>query len=187
MSEEKFERIVEFEPAFDKRSSDPKKNYGIHGLQIRMVLKGVKGAVQFLIYTNWQLPHVTEEAMPRAAYADDLAMELRCFWTPMAADLGYHSKFPMYEGQEPMGSVHVKTSVDESKEGLERFQVERTPTGTFTACPYLDGAPCYYDGSGLHAEKVFQILLEKGGDAVWEYMVECYHKQFDQLAVGERA
>jgi hypothetical protein len=98
----------------------------------------------------------------------------------MAADLGYHSRVPMYEGQEPMGSTNYKFDIDESKEGLERFQSTQTATGTFTPCQYLDGAPCYYDGSGLHAEKVLQMLVEEGGEAVWAYMEACYHEQFDK-------
>lgn len=42
------ERIVEFTPAFDKRSSDPSKDYGIHGVDMRMVLKGENAATQFV-------------------------------------------------------------------------------------------------------------------------------------------
>lgn len=38
------ERITKFYPAFDKRSSIPGKNYGIHGVELRMILKGNKGA-----------------------------------------------------------------------------------------------------------------------------------------------
>jgi hypothetical protein len=182
-----FERIVEFNPAFDKRDSDPKKDHGIHGVEMRWILKGAKGAVQFLVFTNWQLPHITQEGVERMKHARDVAMELRCFWMPMAADLGYHSKFPMYEGQEPMGSVDTKIAIDPAKEGFERFDMSRTPTGTFTPCPYLDGAPCYYDGSGLHAETVLRMLIEKGGEAVWQYMEQCYHSQFDNLQIGAPA
>ena len=43
-----FEKIVHAEPAFDKRNGDPKKNYGIHGVNLRFVLKSKLGAVQFL-------------------------------------------------------------------------------------------------------------------------------------------
>jgi hypothetical protein len=171
------ERIVQFEPAYDKRSPDPEKNYGIRGVMMRMVLKGPEGAVQFLVYTNWQLPHITKEAIKRAKKATDLDLELKCFWQPMAADLGYHSKTPMYEGQEPMGSSTMKIEEDVTKEGLERFQFDKQPTGTFTPCEFTDG-PCYYDGSGLHAERVFDILVSKGGEAVWKYMEECYYSQF---------
>jgi hypothetical protein len=183
MKDESLERIVEFEAAWDHRE----KGGGIHGVEMRWILKGTKGAVQFLVFTNWQLPEVTEEFTKRASRAGDIAMELRCFWMPMAADLGYHSKFPMYEGQEPMGSVDLKVRINTAKEGIERFESSRTPTGTFTPCPYLDGAPCYYDGSGLHAETVLAMLIEKGGEAVWEYMADCYHEQFDNLRVGESA
>lgn len=188
---EKFERITEWEPAFDKRDPDPKKNYGIHGVAVRWVLKGEKGAVQFLVYTQWMLPHVIKEQMRRfrlrAALShskEDFEGELHTFWQPMAVDLGYHSKFPMYENQEPMGSVDYKISEDQSKEGIERFTSTRTATGTFTPCPYLDGSPCYYDGSGLHAQKVLALLIEKGGEAVWKYMEECYHSHFDEVEVS---
>src|SRR5690554_1678397 len=55
------EQLVTFEPAWDKRDPNPAKNYGVHGVELRMVLKGEKGAVQFVLYTGWQLPHVTKE------------------------------------------------------------------------------------------------------------------------------
>jgi hypothetical protein len=181
MTERKLERIVEFEPAFDKRNVDPEKNFGIHGVEMRWVLKGERGAVQFLVYTNWQLPHVTQESINRLGFARDFGMEMRCFWLPMAADLGYHSKFPLYEGQEPMGAVDRKFHTDDLKEGLDRFQISATATGTFTPCPYLDGAPCYYDGSGLNAERVLKMLIEKGGEAVWREMEECYLATFEKV------
>jgi hypothetical protein len=171
------ERIVQFEPAYDKRNPDPKKNYGISGVTMRMVLKGPAGAVQFLVYTHWNLPHVMREAAERAKRSPDLALELECFWKPLPADLGYHSKTPMFEGQEVMGASTMKIKEDVTKEGLERFQFDKKPTGTFTHCEFTDG-PCYYDGSGLHAQKVFDLLVAKGGEAVWEYLEKCYYDQF---------
>src|SRR5215467_3220628 len=100
-TEMQLERIVTFEPAYDKRHPDPKKNYGIHGVTLRMVLKGPEGAVQFVLYTNWQLPHVTKEWEDRPDSPQTL-------WKPLPADLGYHSPKPMYEGQRPMGATNVK-------------------------------------------------------------------------------
>ena len=143
---DKLERITHISAAFDKRDPDPKKNYGIHGCELRMVLKGGRGAVQFLIYTNWQLPNVQKEMIekhPRTADAE-------LFFAPMAADVGYHSLKPQYEGQK---------SIIES-------------------CEYLNGKPCYYDGSGLRAEEWFKILVEKGSDVIWEMMEEEYHDLF---------
>lgn len=91
------ERIVDISPAFDKRDSDPKKNYGVHGCNLKMVLKGPLGAVQFVLYTNWHLPHVEKEL---DAKLDSQFPHLSCH--PIPADLGYHSPVALYESQEPI-------------------------------------------------------------------------------------
>jgi len=142
------ERIVSFEPAFDKRSADPSKNYGIHGVSMKMVLKGPLGAIQFVVFTNWQLPHVQEEMD-----AKPLGDMPYLFHKPMAADVGYHSPVPQYDGQDLIRE----------------------------SCEYLDGKPCYYDGSGLMAEEVFKILLEKGSDGVWEDLERRYRETFEAV------
>lgn len=87
------EKIIQFTPAFDKRDPDPDKNYGIHGMNLRFVLKGDKGATQFIVYTNWHLPHVQKELEDKGTV---------CLIAPMPADVGYHSPIPQYEGQEPI-------------------------------------------------------------------------------------
>ena len=140
------EKIIQFEPAYDKRHSNPKKNYGIHGVNIRFLLKGERGATQFLIFTNWQLPHVQKELRV------DMRPDKYFIFEPMAADLGYHSPVPIYEGQSSLG-----------------------------ACPVLDGKDCYYDGSGLNAEPVYKILLEKGHEGVWKELEEYYVLTFGEL------
>ena len=142
-----FEKIVECTPAWDKRHKDPRKNCGIHGVNLRMILKGDKGAVQFVLCTNWQLPHVTEEILNIPKDKTNIKMR----FLPLPADLGYHSPEPMYEGQELMTE----------------------------SCPYLDGKPCYYDGSGLNAEPIYVTLLEKGSDGVWQELERYYSELFD--------
>lgn len=90
-----FERIVEFTAAYDKRDPDPAKNYGVHGVEMRLVLKGPKGAVHFLLFTNWHLPHV-------AAAFEDKPFLL----APTPADVGYHSPVPLREWQtEPVAET----------------------------------------------------------------------------------
>lgn len=139
-----FERIIQLRPAYDKRDSDPSKNYGVHGVDLLFVLKGSKGAVQFLLYTNWHLSRVEEEFMNKySSYGQ--------FWKPMPADLGYHSLKPLYEGQ---------ISYDD--------------------CLWLDGKPCYYDGSGLNAERIWKVLLEEGSDGVWRELEEYYKSVFSE-------
>lgn len=140
-------RIVRLYPAFDKRNPSPKKNYGIHGVDLLMMLKGEKGVVQFKVFTNWQLPHVTEEQLNKSVFDK---MDIRCSFMPMPADVGYHSYTPMYEGQEPVTN----------------------------SCEYLEGKPCYYDGSGLHAEEVFRAMLKEGDEGVWRELRDYYNMIF---------
>ena len=87
-----FERIIEIYPPFDKRNADPKKNYGIHGMELRFVLKGELGATHFVYYTCQHLPHVAEELWRNNKDKD---------WNPfkgMGVDIGYHSKIPTCDG-----------------------------------------------------------------------------------------
>lgn len=145
---ERLERIVEISPAWDKRNRNPAKNYGIGDVNMRFVLKGERGAVQFLLATNWHLPHNQREldasnAIPRDPHY---------FCRPRPYDLGYHSPTPCYEGQD---------CIDD-------------------ACEYLDGKPCYYDGSTQNAEKPYEILLTEGGDGLWKYLEEYYNRIFDE-------
>ena len=138
------EKTIQFSPAYDKRDSDPNKNYGIHGVTLRFVYKGEKGATQFVLYTNWQLPHVTEEQRKR------MSSDKYFLFEPLPADLGYHSPVPQYEGQ----------------------------TCLQDECEYLDGKPCYYDGSALQADRVFVRLLEEGDEGVWKELAEYYESMF---------
>ena len=141
-----FHQSVTFKPAYDRRNSDPKKNYGIHGVEIRFVLKGDKGAVQFLLYTNWHLPHVQEELDTKI---DNKYPHFSCH--PLPADLGYHSPTPRYEEQVKMDN-----------------------------CDLLEQGYCYYDGSGLNAESVYQQLLTEGDTGVWTKLEEFYKEIFEE-------
>jgi hypothetical protein len=119
-----------------------------------MILKGDKGATQFVLYTNWQLPHVTKELDDRLlneARQGKLSQYSLYSSHPVPADLGYHSLVPMYDGQ-----------------GICRGN-----------CEYLDGNPCYYDGSGLNAERIYEVLLKEGSDGVWRELEDYYNKLFE--------
>ena len=170
------ERITQFSPAWDRSDPDPKKNQGIHSVELRMVLKGELGAVQFLLYTGWYLKKNQEHL--KKTLPDRLSDMY-----PLPADLGYHSPKPMYEGHEAMGSSSFdwdnKEEVGTPDNPLQLPLLK--PTGTFTPCEYLDGKPCYYDGSGLNAERVYGVLLEKGSDGVWKELEEYYVSTFGEL------
>jgi uncharacterized protein (TIGR02996 family) len=147
----RFERRTVFEPAYDHRNQP---GGGTHGVQLRMVLIGPVGAVQFLAYLPWNLP-AAQDALDRqtvaaiAAGGGDALTILRILYRPMAADLGYHARVPQYDGQAAI------------KDG----------------CEYL-GGPCYYDGSGLNAEVVLNVLITKGSEGVWDYLDKYYHATF---------
>lgn len=127
--------------------------HGRHGAEMRMVVKGEHGAIQFVVYTNWHAKptydHLVAAHDPANAFGYGPGWSARLVFGPMAADLGYHKRTEEWEGQ-------LRTD----------------------DCPYLDGDPCYYDGSGLWAEEVFETLVTKGSDAVWnrleaEYATRC--------------
>ena len=68
---------------------------------------------------------------------------------PSGYDLGYHSKEPMYEGHSAMKSD----------------------------CE-LTGGECYYDGSGLAANRVVEGFLAGGTDWLWKKLEQYYNHRF---------
>lgn len=141
-SDNEFEYLIEFNEAWDRTHKEPEKNFGIQGVEIRFVLIGEDGAVQFLLYTHWTLDMVVSDGM--GPVPNTLGM------APMPADLGYHSRKPMYEGHKSMDD-----------------------------CIYLNGDDCYYDGSGLNATGIWNILVTKGSDGVWKALRDYYRETFD--------
>lgn len=89
-----FERIVEFEPAYHKVHEDPKKDFGVGGVRIRFVLRGPKGAIDFMIGTGWHLPE-TWDWWAKTGRLPIPESILR----PKAWEIGFHAKKPQYEGQ----------------------------------------------------------------------------------------
>ena len=143
-----FKRVFEFHEAWDKRSTDPKKDYGIHCAEMRFYLHGEKGAIQFILHTNWMLKQNRNNDISQQEI-----YPFKYWRKPLPVDLGYHSYTPQYEGQ----TILMK-------------------------CPILDGKPCYYDGSGLAANDVFEALIEEGLDGVWAALENRYQVQFENGA-----
>jgi hypothetical protein len=143
-------REVRFEPGYDHRAEDASKpagkRRGCHGLNIRFLLHGAMGCVQFCMYTDWLPSHVDHGAQfgPRVDRKLDHYGLRNLDLFPMAADLGHHWRAPLYEGEwQP------------------------------TECEFL-GHPCYYDGSGLNAEPVMAALFIEGDAGVWRHLEEYY-------------
>lgn len=151
-----FERRVEFRAAFDKRDPDPTKDYGIHGVEIRFLLIGPRGATQFVLYTNWQLPHVTKETMAQTILRRFDEIDLKVRFLPLPADFGYHAYEPQYDGHTRMDTCDVLTIAE---------------------------GGCYYDGSSLAADDVYQRLLREGDAGVWAALEEAYAERFASAEV----
>lgn len=75
---------------------------------------------------------------------------------PFPYDLGWHSNTPQTDGQ-----IGLKD------------------------CFLVDGDCCYYHGSSLQSVDAFNILLEKGTDAVFEYLKKCYIEEFENISHKE--
>lgn len=85
---ETYQRITKWTRGYDKRS----EGYSCHGVEVRFIVIGAKGAVQFVLYTNWMPSHMRHQG-------SRLDRVQRCLAEPMPCDLGYHSPTPMYEDQ----------------------------------------------------------------------------------------
>jgi len=167
------QRKISWEPAYDKRHADPQKNYGVHGLTMRFLVSGKLGTVQFLLYTNWLLASTRKDF-------DQFEKVSRFLLDPLPADIGYHSRVPRYEGQNPMFRTKIKRKApkeivfDDEVVSLPDFELDREFLPE--PCIYLNGDPCFYDGSSLNAVRYFDILVEKGDEALWLALEDYYSR-----------
>lgn len=81
-------RALDMYPAYDKRSPEPSKNYGIHGMDLIFSVKRESIAVTWRLFSNWHLPHVRKEAEEKWSRFMLLADGL--------GSIDYHSPTPAY-------------------------------------------------------------------------------------------
>jgi len=119
-------REIVFSPGYDKRNSDPKKNYGIGGVHIGFYYGNpVEGLVQFTILTDWYPEPLRQEMSLRRRETCDLF--------PMAADLGYHSPAPHYDDHGKMDCEKMEQGFcyyDGSSLNAERVMRKLTSEGS---------------------------------------------------------
>lgn len=97
------QRIVRFLPAFDKRSPDPSKNYGVGGVGIYFVLKGAQGAVVLELLTPWMLPQVEKW---HEALAEARPSLLRAYSNATAGNLQFHSPVELPDSRQSTGACN---------------------------------------------------------------------------------
>jgi len=138
------ERRIQFVPGYNKRSTQ----YGVHGMGIRFLLVEELGTVQFVLNTGWIPGETARQRYPAVSRANSSSPRETAGLFPMAVDLGYHWR----TNPHPDSEYAYKTE----------------------KCEALDGADCWYDGSGLSAERVMEKFIDEGEPAVWKELVEYY-------------
>lgn len=93
----KLERRTTFIPGFDKRSDDPKKDYGIHGGKFMFGVVGPLGAVHFVMLSSFYPESAKEHLIKH--HNNDARATLK-YYGPDGYDVGYHAHTPQYEDQK---------------------------------------------------------------------------------------
>lgn len=149
------ERRIIFEVGYDHRAFPDDcggGGHGQHGMNMRWVLIGPAGAVQWLTYmSNW-VPGNVRHGTVGDIHPVSLVPTNGRIGDGMAADLGYHSP--------------VRPSWDDN-EWVSKQD-----------CEFLPDGYCYYDGSGLNAEPVLEAFLSHGPHAVWASLARFYMETF---------
>lgn len=105
-------REIQFQPGYDYRAEDAHKpsgqRRGCHGLNMRWLVHGEHGSVQFLVYTMW-LPSWVREAEWGPRVVDEVARR-DLNHPPMAADLGHHWDWALYHGENGPRDCDVRPS-----------------------------------------------------------------------------
>ena len=164
-----FERIVKIAPAFDHVA----QGGGRHGVTMSFVLKGQKGAVQFVLFTNWFLPEC-QEVMDEAVMEKPDQVTISALLHPLPAGLRVHSPKPLSEGDQPERQIlkHGGISLDEWGNMIATEPV----LAELLICPY-SGHPdglCYSDESFTAGDAIFQALVAGGDDGLWGALEERY-------------
>lgn len=135
-------RETHFTGAYDWRGPP---DYGIHGMDLRFSVKGSKGAITITIFTNWMLPQhqvSAQEIYTRGKFGH--------LCRPWFVDIGYHSKEPQYEGQEPQDNCE------------------------------MTGGLCYSDGSATWGNECWRDgFLHGGSDWLFSRMEDEYRHRFE--------
>jgi hypothetical protein len=146
-------------PAFDKRSDDPKKDYGIGACRICFAVVGKKGAVTVDFFTNWFLESTVKEYRKEGIFKNNLGGEKDKIKTKI--DLEKTSR-PIHAGYF---TIHSKKKVEYSQKTKK--------------CCFINGETCYSYGSCMHAEMYLPILLSKGSDGIFKELEKEYKRELE--------
>lgn len=142
-----FTREMEIYPSYDYRDN-PDDGRGAHGCDLMLILRGDLGVITARISTGWMERPLTGEFSPGRAQ----------FRRPQpGVD---HRVMNIY----PSGS-YVGTHTPAQRYAYDLQQ---------NACEYLDGAPCWGDGSYTEASAILRLLVTGGSDAAFGRLEALY-------------
>lgn len=132
------------------------EQFGTSGVVLWFVLRGKLGVVTFCVLTNWY----------QSAVSEILNAEI----ANLSPGLTYAASNLMNKPLAADIGFHSPRHFDGGKKN---------------ECCWLEQGHCYYSGSSLLADEVFNILLKFGSDGVWNYMRGYYEEQFTAAAILE--
>jgi hypothetical protein len=143
-----FTREVKALASYDHRD-EPGSRLGAHGVDLVFILRGELGAITASISTGWMAKPLAH-AMARPAGLNERLDK-------PGVDRGLRDLYPSgrYVGSHSL---------------VNRSEYMTGPT----ACDWLDGAPCYDDGSFTAGGEVMELLVTGGSDAVFERLERYY-------------
>lgn len=155
------EHKIIFLPAWDKSDPDPTKDYGVNCINIKFLVIGNRGVVEFDLSTNWYLPHIIKRRLEHLKQDVFIGKEdylLTSKMSPYPLDICYYS--------------------------LERISEDDTYFESGLSYVF-DHKPCYYgyryedEGKEVWTtDFVYNLLLERGDGAVWDYLENYYCDTF---------
>lgn len=160
-----FTRKIAFTPGYHKVHEEPRKNFGVHGMGVIMVLVGKKGAVHFAFNTGMMLDKTYD-------WWEENGLNKAPRKMHMGYDVGYHSPKPLHEWDEPTRQKKLK----KTGKGPLDFKFENA-TKDVPVCEWI-GVPCYCDGSAMRAAEWEQVVIGEGDEKIWSMLEKEYKSVF---------
>jgi hypothetical protein len=142
-----FTREIKILPGYDHR--DDMTDRGAHGCDMILILRGPDGAIAARISTGWMTHPLAGRYVHRGGR--------QARRDKPGVDAGVAHLYPSgsYVGAHSLKPREAYLSSDPE-------------------CSWLDGAPCYGDGSFTMADEVLEALAAGGSDAAFERMASLY-------------
>lgn len=142
-----FTREIKFLPAYDYRD-EPGDQRGAGGARMIFILRGPLGAISASINTGW------------------VARPLVRHWIQG----GNNQRADRPGVDRTLADIYPSGDFVGAHSPVCREDFDESP-GT---CDWLDSGECYISGSYLAANKVLEVLVGGGSDAVWEHLAGLY-------------